>query len=238
MADPRDPQELSERAAELARQLVAKRFPPGAPGPRTLDEMEEALEQVKRELGEHLQRLWIQQQERDAANRTDCASCSAAARFCGRRERLLVTRHGELCFARRYYYCSRCRHGFAPLDRQLGLDGHATSARVRAWLADLGSDSAFETAARRLETLTSVQLSEATAARTAITVGERLRAEELREAEQILQGQAVPRRTHWHPKRLYLSLDGSMTPLRDAWKRDGSLGALHCRWGECKTAVC
>jgi len=229
MAESPDREELSERAAELARQLVAKRFPPGSQGPRTLAEMEEALAQVKRELGEQLQRLWIEQQEPDADNRTDCATCPGSARFCGRRERLVVTQHGELRFARRYYHCPLCRQGVALLDHRLGLDGHATTVRVRAWLADLGSDAAFETAARRLETLTGVRLSEATAARSSIEVGERLRQEELREAEQILQGEAVPRRTHWHPQRLYLSLDGSMTPLRDPWKRDGSLGALHCR---------
>jgi len=238
MAESPDREELSERAAELARQLVAKRFPPGSQGPRTLAEMEEALAQVKRELGEQLQRLWIQQHEQEAQNRTDCVTCPGSARFCGRRERLLVTQHGELRVARRYYHCPLCCQGFAPLDDRLGLDGHATTARVRAWLADLGSDSAFETAARRLETLTGVRLSEATAARSSIEVGERLREEEMREAEQILAGEAVPRRTPWHPQRLYVSLDGSMTPLRDPWKRDGSLGALHCRWGECKTAVC
>jgi hypothetical protein len=240
MAQSQDPKELSERAAKLARQLVAKRFPPGSEGPRTLAEMEEALALVKQELGEQLQRLWIEQQDDDddAPNRTDCATCPATARFCGERQRLLVTRHGELRFARRYYHCSFCHQGFAPLDHQLGLDGRATTARVRGWLADLGSDAAFEAAARRLERLTGVRVSEATAARTAITVGERLRQEEMREAEQILAGHAVPRRTSWHPQRLYLSLDGSMTPLRDPWKRDGSLGALHCRYGECKTAVC
>jgi hypothetical protein len=200
--------------------------------------MEEALAQVKRELGEQLQRLWIEQQERDTDNRTDCATCSGSVRFFGRRERLVVTQHGELRWARRYYYCPRCRHGFAPLDHRLGLDGHATTVRVRAWLADLGSDGSFEAAARRLETFTGVGLSEATAARTSIAVGARLRQEELEEAERILQGEAVPRRTPWHPQRLYLSLDGSMTPLREPWKRDGSLGALHCRYGECKTAVC
>jgi len=238
MAEPRDRVELSERAAELARQLVAKRFPPGSDGPRTLAEMEEALAQVKRELGEQLQRLWIEQQEQDTPNRTDCATCRGAARFFGCRERLVVTRHGDLCFERRYYHCPVCRQGFAPLDRRLGLDRHATSGQVRVWLADLGSDGAFETAARRLETFTDVRLSEATAARTTVEVGRRLREEERREAEQILQGEAVPRRTRWQPQRLYLSLDGSMTPLRDPWKRDGSRGALHCRWGECKTAVC
>jgi hypothetical protein len=238
MAEPRDPDPLSERAAELARQLVAKRFPPGSQGPRSLAEMEEALAQVKRELGEELQRLWIEQQERDTDNRTDCATCLGSARFFGRRERLVVTQHGELRFARRYYHCPGCHQGVAPLDRRLGLDGHATTPRVQAWLADLGSDSSFEAAARRLERFTGVRLSEATAARTAIAVGERLRQEEMREAEQILAGQAVPRRTSWHPQRLYISLDGSMTPLRDPWKRDGSLGALHCRFGEGKTAVC
>jgi hypothetical protein len=161
--------------------------------------MEEALAQVKRELGEQLQRLWIEQQEKDAPNRTDCATCAGSARFCGGRERLVVTQHGELCFARRYYHCSRCHRGSAPLDDRLELDAHATTARVRAWLADLGSDGSFEAAARRLEMLTGVRLSEATAARTSIAAGERLRQEELGEAEQILAGEAVPRRTLWHP---------------------------------------
>jgi len=238
MGEPRDRTEtLSERAAELARQLVAERFPEGT-GPRTLAEMEEALAAVKRELGEQLQRLWIEQQEQEAENRSECAACGGTARFCGRRERLVVTRHGELRFRRRYYHCPACHQGFAPLDRRLGLDGHGTTAQVRVWLADLGSEGAFATAARRLEQFTGVSLSESTAVRTTGEVGRRLRAAELAEAERLLHGEAVPRRTGWQPQRLYLSLDGSMTPLREAWKRDGSQGPLHCRWGECKTAVC
>jgi hypothetical protein len=239
MTEPRDrAAELSERAAELARQLMAERFPAGADAPRTLAEMEAALAVVKRELGEQLQRLWIEQQEPEAENRTECGACRGPARFGGRRQRLVVTRHGELRFARRYYHCPRCHAGFAPLDRRLGLDGHGTTAQVRTWLADLGRDGAFETAARRLETFTALRLSESTAARTTVEVGRRLRAEELQEAERLLQGEAVPRRTGWQPQRLYLSLDGSMAPLRDPWKRDGSQGPLHCRYGECKTAVC
>lgn len=238
MAEPRDrAAELSEQAAELARQLVAERFPEGT-GPRTLAEMEEALAQVKQVLGERLQRLWIEQQEREAENRTECAGCPGTARFCGQRERLVMTRHGELRFARRYYHCPGCHQGFAPLDRRLGLDRHGTTTQVRAWLAELGSDGAFETAARRLERFTTLRVSESTAVRTTVAVGRRLRAEELAEAERLLRGEAVPRRTPWRPQRLYLSLDGSMTPLREPWKRDGSQGPLQCRYGECKTAVC
>jgi hypothetical protein len=54
----------------------------------------------------------------------------------------------------------------------------------------------------------------------------------------VLAGEPVARRTPWRPTRLYVSLDGTMLPLREPWKRDGSLGALQCRFGECKTAVC
>jgi hypothetical protein len=69
-------------------------------------------------------------------------------------------------------------------------------------------------------------------------VGSRLRAEERAEAKRVLAGEAVARRTLWKAARLHISLDGTMAPLREAWKRDGSLGPLSCRFGECKTAVC
>jgi Uncharacterised protein family (UPF0236) len=227
--------EMSELAANLARELVAERFPDG---PMTLEQMEEALAWVKRELGERLQRAWIEQQETATKNRVACGTCAGTARFYGCRERTIVTRHGELHFERRYYACATCHHGFAPLDQRLGLDGHTPTPQVRGWLAELGSEGVFEVAARRLATFTDVHLSESTAARIAVEVGRRLRAEELSEAERILRGEAVPRRTRWQPTRLYVSLDGSMMPLREPWKRDGSLGPLECRYGECKTAVC
>ena len=236
MAEAEERSELSEQAAEIARELVAKRFP--GTGPRTVAEMEEALTEVKRELGERLQRLWIEQQPEDDQNRADCAACADSARFCGWRARSVVTCHGELCFQRRYYHCAHCHAGFAPLDARVGLDGYGTTPTVRAWLADLGSESTFAKSAARLATFTPVQLSASTAARTTIAVGQRLRQEELAEAEQILRGEAIPRRTRWQPQRLYVSLDGTMAPLRDPWKRDGSLGGLACRYGECKTAVC
>jgi hypothetical protein len=227
--------ELEELAARLARELVAERF---GDGEMTLEQMEEALAAVKRELGERLQRAWIEEQEPKAEHRAPCCGCGQPARFLGSRERLLVTRHGECCLRRRYYHCACCREGFAPLDRRLGLDDHATSPKVRLWAAQLGGEGTFLQGLQRLTAFTDVRVSESTLARLAVEVGSRLRAAELAEAEQILAGQAVQRRTSWQPERLYLSLDGAMAPLREAWKRDGSLGTLQCHWGECKTAVC
>lgn len=228
-------EELQELAARLARELVAERFPDQE---MTLEQMEEALAEVKRELGERLQRAWVEQQAPKAESRPACRGCGGRARFVEWRTRLLVTRHGECAFTRRYYHCAACREGFAPLDRRLGLDGHATSPKVRVWAAELGSEGAFLQGLQRLTTFTEVRISESTLTRLAVEVGGRLRAEELAEADRILAGEAVPRRTTWRPERLYISLDGTMAPLREAWKRDGSLGTLQCRYGECKTAVC
>ena len=39
------------------------------------------------------------------------------------------------------------------------------------------------------------------------------------------------------PERTYLSMDGTMCPLRDPWKRDGSAGKLQCRYGEAKLGI-
>jgi len=228
-------EELEELAARIARELVAERLPDEE---MTLEQMEEALAEVKRELGERLQRAWIERQEPQSESRPACGRCGARARFVEWRARLLVTRHGECTFPRRYYHCAACREGFAPLDRRLGLDGHATSPRVRVWAAELGSEGAFLQGLQRLTTFTDVRISESTLTRLAVEVGGRLRHAELAEADQILAGEAIPRRTSWRPERLYLSLDGAMAPLREAWRRDGSLGELQCCWGECKTAVC
>ena len=115
MSDAREG--LQELAASLARELVAERFAEEA---MTLEQMEAALAEVKRELGDRLQRAWVERQEPKAQSRAACSACGGRARFIGSRERLLVTRHGECSFRRRSDHGSACREGFAPLDRRLG----------------------------------------------------------------------------------------------------------------------
>jgi hypothetical protein len=73
--------------------------------------------------------------------------------------------------------------------------------------------------------LCGLSVSPSTVERVAVRVGAALRAVDL------------PPPSPAPPLRLYVSMDGTQTPLRDPWKRDGSLGKLVCRWGECKVAV-
>jgi hypothetical protein len=126
-------------------------------------------------------------------------------------------------------------HGFAPLDAALGLDGEAITTQLRGWLADLGARLPFPEATKVLAPFTGVQVSVSTTARTAVAVGTALVQAQAQAAGQWRDGgrPAVERK----PRRLYISADGKQVPLREAWKRDSSLGPLRCRWGECKSAV-
>jgi hypothetical protein len=72
--------------------------------------------------------------------------------------------------------------------------------------------------------------------RIAVGVGTSLRAAQTEEATLHHQDRLPDKRTGC-PSRLYIGADGVMTPLRDDWKKDGSLGDLTCRYGECKTGV-
>ena len=176
-----------------------------------------------------------QQPEIPEENQASCPQCGGASRYRSTESRRLITRHGEHTVARRRYYCSRCRQGFVPLDRTLGLDRGATTLQVRLWVAQLAPRVAVAEANGLLEGLTGVRLGASTFERIAIHVGSALRQAEQEAAKRHHAGYPPP--VARKPQRLYVSVDGLFAPLRDPWKKDGSLGPLTCRYGECKTAV-
>ncbi len=201
----------------------------------TLDQIEETVAR----LGDEFRRTFQEQivSKRTTAprdNQVDCA-CGHRARFHVMRTRLILTRHGELRIARPYYYCHACQCGFAPLDDALGLSAATVTAALQCWMAELGARLPFQEATGVLSRLTGVAVSPALMERTAVAVGQALRADQQTDAASHHAGR--PPTVARKPKRLYISIDGLFVPLRDPWKRDGSQGALVCRFGECKTAV-
>jgi hypothetical protein len=201
----------------------------------TLDEIETAVAKIQQEISRDLQRRLVDERRQTARdNRLPCA-CGGHARFRDYQHRCLVTRHGELSFSRPYYHCDRCHQGFAPLDQALGLDAGNTTTQVRLWLAEMAAHADFVDAATLLSHFTPVSVAAATVERTAVTIGTALRQAQRQSAKEHQVGRLpVPASA---PRRLYLGMDGAMLPLRDPWKRDGSAGALVCRWGECKLGV-
>jgi hypothetical protein len=206
--------------------------------PQTLDEIEQAVEEISQVMDDELERQLLKQQEQPeipAENRAACPQCGGWSRYRRTAVRQLITRHGEYSLARRRYHCSRCHQGFAPLDHQLGLDRGETSLQVRLWVADIAPRVAIGEGNDLLHRLTGVALAASTFERIAVHLGTNLRAAAQTAAEQHHAGHPPP--VQRKPRRLYVSVDGIFAPLRNPWKRDGSLGPLLCRAGECKTAV-
>jgi hypothetical protein len=233
MAEKTDRDALIEAVlTELRRQLEAE-LPPAT---ATLDEIEAAVTRIGGRLRRDLQEQIVHRRSRGPRdNRCACPTCGQRARYHAMLPRLITTSHGELRFARPYYHCPGCRTGFAPLDAALGLDAGSTTAQVREWIIHVATQLPFGPTAALLARLTGVHVGESTVERVTVAVGSAL--------SRAQRAAATPERRHQlppprhKPQRLYLSMDGIMTPLRDPWKRDGSCGALTCRWGECKTAV-
>lgn len=211
------------------RKLLEQRLPRT---PQKIDQIEETVEEISREMERELEQQILDQQQTPPDNRACCPHCGSSARYRGLQERVLLTRHGERRLRRRYYHCGACSCGFAPLDLALGLDHTALSPLLRSHLARLGAWQPFAEAVATLSLLTGVQVSAKSAERAAVSVGEALSQALQATAHRHHQGQLPDPRCH--PKRLYVQMDGVMTPLRNPWKWDGSLGELTCRWGECK----
>jgi hypothetical protein len=201
----------------------------------TLDEIETAVAKIQQEISRDLQRRLVDERTQTARdNRLPCA-CGNHARFRDYQQRGVVTRHGEIAFVRPYYHCDSCGQGFAPLDRQLGLDAGNSTTQVRLWLAELAAHADFVDAATRLSHFTAVTVAAATVERTAVHIGTALRQAQRQRAQEHQAGRLpVPA---VQPQRLYLGLDGAMLPVREPWKRDGSAGELDCHFSECKLGV-
>jgi hypothetical protein len=234
---PSDPtvEALVDAALAQLRQQMLRELSDGTATHGTLDQIEEAVARLGDAFRRRLQEQIIAERTRTPRENTQPCPCGGRARYHLTRERVLVTRHGELRLARPYYHCPACHQGFVPLDTALGLDAETTTTRLRCWLSGLGARLPFPEATQVLAELTGVQVSVSTTTRTALAVGRALAQAQATAAQQWIEGQrpAVERK----PRRLYISGDGKQVPLREAWKRDGSLGELTCRWGECKSAV-
>jgi Uncharacterised protein family (UPF0236) len=202
----------------------------------TLDEIEEAVDKIGTELMRDLQRRLVQQRAKKPRDNQSACACGTLARYRGLYLKSVMTAHGLLRWKRPYYYCGRCQRGFAPLDARLGLDRSETTRQVRLWSVELAAHHGFEHAAATLRRLRGLDLSAATLERLAVQVGTSLRAAQRAQAHLHQQDRLPDARTAC-PRRLYIGADGIMTPLRDAWKKDGSLGRLQCRYAECKTGV-
>lgn len=230
MADSK--RRLIEEAKARVEQILEERI---AEEGMTLDEIEAVVEDTVRDVAGWMEERLIEEQQPPPENRAACPRCAAAAPFKRDLDSCVLTIHGPRKIRRRYHYCSACRAGFSPTDAALSLEpGRDATRQVRAWQAKYGSAAAFAAVPELFQELRGITVSASTVERTTIEVGEQLRAAERAWEPPPTVASGVDAAAS---QRLYLSMDGTMCPLRDPWRRDGSLGKLVCRYGEAKLGI-
>lgn len=225
-------------AARQAEKLMRERLDAAGDGSLTVDEIEDLVEEVGREVNSWLEERLIEAQTPPATNCAACPHCHQPARYKETRETPFLTTHGWRSVRRRYYYCARCKRGFCPLDAVLGVEeGRNATRRIRAWQAKYGAQQdSFAAVPPILAELRGLTLSASTVERTTVEVGTCLAAAQRSQAAAAAGGAAEPGSAA-APERLYLAMDGTMCPLRERWRKDGSLGKLITRYGEAKVGM-
>ena len=241
---PERKEALIADAARQTEKLMRERLDALGEGAMTVDEIEDLVEEVGCEVNSWLEERLIEEQTPPAANRAACPHCDEPARYKETRETPFLTTHGCRLVRRRYYHCVRCKRGFCPLDAVLGLEaGRTATRRVRAWQAKYGAqEGSFAAVPPILAELRGLTISESTVERTTVEVGACLAAAQRSQAEAAAKTVeaavgAVAEPAPAPPERLYLAMDGTMCPLRERWRKDGSLGKLTTRYGEAKVGM-
>lgn len=230
----RQPEGLSEeREAQIKRILraVEEKLRQELPeGPRALEEIEQTVEQVGEEIKQTIQSEILAGLGSGYTGATRACACGALARHKADAVRSVLTLHGEVAIARAYYYCSRCKRGFHPLDRVLALGRGQCSLRVRALACRFASYLPFAVAARELALVCGVHLSASSLQRIAKATGATL-GQEWQARQERLRKPAPPDPTGSAPQQLHLSMDGVLVHVEGVW-REVKLGVCYERANE------
>jgi len=144
---------------------------------------------------------------------------------------------------RAYYYCTKCRQGFCPLDTQIGIGRGQCSVQVCALLTRFASYLPFATAAQELEAVCGLRLCASTVRSYAQAVGCQLEAEWTQQEQCLHEQRAQP--SVVRPSQLHLSMDGVLIHVGKEWKEVKLAGAYQTgtkggvqRVGYCASLSC
>lgn len=197
--------------AELARRRSAKL---GAAADMTAMEM--AAEGLKTNVGEEvMRRVLTERCALEDGKPTRCPKCGGRARVeVKKQDRTLRTLSGQQAYRRNYYRCSGCKHGFAPIDDELGIPADGTvTVEVEKRIADFGVNDVFEDAAKRFSLHYGWSISENLVRRVLTRVSDVL--ESLPEPA-MQKALLLPSSTP--AQLLTIGIDGSMLSTREGWQ--------------------
>jgi hypothetical protein len=130
--------------------------------------------------------------------------CGGSAQYRGRHAKTFESALGPLEIERAYYHCARCRSGFCPRDRALGLQSSSLTPAVLRMTASAAALASFEESSGLLRELAGVEVSAKQVERAAEALGIEIADDEQKHVETM--GQAAP--------TMYLGMDGTGVPMR------------------------
>jgi len=138
---------------------------------------------------------------------------------------------GRLDITRHLVYCRHCGEGYAPFDREIGVDEvHRITGGLKETLCDFGQRmSSYEEASYMLEKYLRIKVSPTLIQQVCIEVGDILFEQERKEAENLYENQFEAISTIPEDKkkgRIYIEADGSMVLIRKEGYKEVKLGMV------------
>lgn len=189
----------------------------------TLDEVERALESVKKQLGQLSLGALVEEMPDEDRTHKACPRCGrkVAVRSYAV-PRTLETLSGTQTFRRNYHYCVDCKAGFYPRDLKLGLPEEGElSVELEKRVFDFTINDMFEEAASRFHLHYGTRLSSNQFRQVAKRLGQQIEAsdEELLQLE-LFEPQSEP------AEILYALCDGSMISMQSGDWREVKVGVV------------
>lgn len=209
------------RLTEEFRKLLEEKFPEKG---STMQRIEELTEEIGREIEQRIEDDATKQENRGYSGSWSICECGEMARYVRDYEKRVVTLHGERGIVRSYYYCAHCGKGFCPVDKILELDSGCTTIAVRSKIARLAALVPFGRCSLELNHLCGIRVSARTVERVAEMVGSQIGKEAHLMEAKVLSG--LVDTPELSPKRLYVTVDGAMAPMKDGWN-ECKVGAVY-----------
>ena len=161
------------------------------------------------------------------------------AEFTDYRDKVIDTVLGPVTLRRAWYHCAECKHGFAPRDAELGVEGTSLSPGLAAMNDIAAAAGPFAKAAGLLEDLAGVSLTAGRAERAAEASGAAQSAAVRERSAAIAGRKLVPLPPSPCPDMLYGAIDGTGVTMtaKETAGREGKGEDGRARTREVKLAV-
>jgi hypothetical protein len=177
----------------------------------------------------------------DSGYRGPAPDCGNGHRgeFVAYRAKAIDTVLGPVTVTRAWYHCAACRHGFAPLDAELGITGTSLSPGLAAMNDTAAGAVPFAKASALLEELAGVTLPRKRAERAAGASGAAQAAAVRERAVAVTRRKVIPMPPDPVPDMMYAAIDGTCIPVtaKETAGRQGKAEDGRARTREVKLAV-